>query len=208
MTGLANLMMKRIRAAGRGKRAFAAKDFLDLGSRAGIDQALSRLVRAGLVRRMARGFYDWPRHSPILDAPAPPDPAAAIAALSRRIGQPIVRDQLAAAYAMGLTTAVPTRFAYVSARKAADLVIAGRKIAIAKAPAALRAWLGSPAAPIVQALLWARDAHLELDAAAATIARHAPDAAKHALARDLSRLPDWAALPARKIVSNRANMAA
>jgi hypothetical protein len=36
-------------------------DFLDLGSRDAIDQALSRMTAAGDIRRITRGLYDLPR---------------------------------------------------------------------------------------------------------------------------------------------------
>ena len=39
------------------------KDFVDLGSRQAVDQALSRLVKAGKLRRVSRGLYDKPRFS-------------------------------------------------------------------------------------------------------------------------------------------------
>jgi len=38
-----------------------ADDFLDLGSRDAIDQALSRMTSAGDIRRITRGLYDLPR---------------------------------------------------------------------------------------------------------------------------------------------------
>lgn len=207
MRGLAKFILKRIHAAGRGQRVFAAKDFLDIGKRAAVDQALSRLTKAGDLRRVSRGLYDWPRQSAVLNAPAPVDADAAIAALARRDGRPIIRDGLAAANAMGLTTAVPTRMAFVTAGKVADVTIGGRRVKFSRAPAAVRPWLHSPAAPIVQALVWARAARLSLDDAATTIARHAPDNARRALARDFAHLPGWAIDPARKI-ANRAKLAA
>jgi hypothetical protein len=38
----------------------AAKEFLRLGSRAAVDQALGRLARQGLLLRVARGQYTAP----------------------------------------------------------------------------------------------------------------------------------------------------
>jgi hypothetical protein len=56
-------ILDRIRASGRGK-VFASKDFLDLGSREAVDQALSRLARAGEIQRLGRGLYHYPRTNP------------------------------------------------------------------------------------------------------------------------------------------------
>ncbi len=179
-----------------------------MGGRAAVDQALSRLVKAGTLRRVSRGLYDWPRQSSLLGAAAPADLDVALAAMTRRTGHAIIRDDLAAAYAMGLTTAVPTRLTFVTAGRAADFTLNGRKVKLVTAPSAVRPWIGSKAAPIVQALVWARAASIPLDRAAVTIARHAPKAATSDLARNIGRLPGWALAPARQIVENRANTSA
>jgi predicted transcriptional regulator of viral defense system len=73
-------VMKRVRASGRGS-VFTPRDFLDLSARAAVDQALSRLAKAGHLRRLARGLYDFPKLHPKLGAltPAPDDVAQALA---------------------------------------------------------------------------------------------------------------------------------
>ena len=55
----------RIHRLGAG-RAFTPKDFLDLGSRGMVDVTLSKLVSAGVIRRVGRGSYDLPKHSEAL----------------------------------------------------------------------------------------------------------------------------------------------
>ncbi|MDE0436651.1 MAG: DUF6088 family protein, partial [Bryobacterales bacterium] len=71
MSGVADAIMRRVSAHGRGRWVCTPKDFLDLGSREAVDQALSRLVRAGRLRRAGRGLYDLPRISAVLNRPAP-----------------------------------------------------------------------------------------------------------------------------------------
>ena len=44
MTGMADKIMKRVSAHASGRWVCSPKDFLDLGSREAVDQALSRLV--------------------------------------------------------------------------------------------------------------------------------------------------------------------
>lgn len=39
------------------------RDFLDIGARAAVDQVLSRLVKQGIIRRLDRGFYYYPKES-------------------------------------------------------------------------------------------------------------------------------------------------
>ena len=47
------------RVVGKGRGAiFASSDFLDIGSRASVDQALSRLADQGMIRRL------WPLRLP------------------------------------------------------------------------------------------------------------------------------------------------
>ena len=58
-------ILKRILRKGMGY-VFTPADFLDLGPRNAIDLALSRSVRAGTIRKLARGLYDYPRQDPRL----------------------------------------------------------------------------------------------------------------------------------------------
>ena len=65
MISLAEKIMERVSAHGRGKWVCTPKDFLDLGSREAVDQALSRLVKAEQLRRVGHGLYDLPRMSAV-----------------------------------------------------------------------------------------------------------------------------------------------
>ena len=58
-------LISRIYGSGRGS-AFTPNSFLDLGSRAAVDKALSRLAAKGTIRRLARGLYEYPREHPEL----------------------------------------------------------------------------------------------------------------------------------------------
>lgn len=207
MSTVAAKITTRINADKGGARAYTPKDFMDLGSRAGVDQALTRLVKAGALRRIGRGLYDQPRHSAVLGGDAPANLDAAAAAIARKTGLAVIQDDLAAANAMGLTTAVPTRLSFVAARKIADVTVGRRTIKFSRAKAALTPWIGSPAAPIVQALLWARATSVPMDRAAMLIARNAPNDAKKALLGNLRRLPAWAIGPAQHIAENQATKA-
>jgi hypothetical protein len=48
----------------KGGAAFTPSDFLDLGSRRAVDLALHRLARRRILRRLARGLYEYPREHP------------------------------------------------------------------------------------------------------------------------------------------------
>jgi hypothetical protein len=106
-------ILDRIRASGRGK-VFASKDFLDLGSREAVDQALSRLAKAGEIQRLGRGLYHYPRTNPRLGIELPPDPDEIASALARRTGTRVVPSGALAANRLGLTTQVPAKPVYLT----------------------------------------------------------------------------------------------
>ena len=58
-------ILQRLKRAELG-RVFTRSDFLDLGSTDAIGMALQRLLKAGKLRRVARGLYDMPRTHPLL----------------------------------------------------------------------------------------------------------------------------------------------
>ena len=108
-----NRMVKSISAYGRGW-AFSAKDFARLGSRAGIDIALHRLVEKGTIRRVIRGIYDFPKHSSLLNQVLGPDVDAVADALARKFGWRIQVTGASALNLLGLSTQVPGRVVYAS----------------------------------------------------------------------------------------------
>lgn len=101
--------MQEVSVEHNGRWVCTPKDFLDLGSRAGVDQALSRLAKAGRLRRIGHGLYDVPRISNVLNGPTRVDLDAVIVALERRNGVRIMPDGLVASNQLGLTNAVPAK---------------------------------------------------------------------------------------------------
>ena len=204
MTPMADKIMKRVSAHDSGSWVCTPKDFLDLGSREAVDQALSRLVKAGQLRRVGHGLYDMPRISNILKRPAPVDLDAAIAALARRDSVRIMPDGLVAANQLGLTNAVPAKVSFVTDGHSRTVKIDGRTVQFRHAGPSVMQWAGRPAAPVVQALRW-----LGPDAAAdarvlSTLSRRLPDDVKRDLLQNSRDLPGWALPLARNITSDQA----
>lgn len=85
-------------------------DFLDLGSRDAVNQALSRMTAAD-IRRITRGLYDLPRLNALTGKPTNPDTRRVIDALARRDQARILVDGLTAANDLGLSDAVPAKIA-------------------------------------------------------------------------------------------------
>ncbi|UWQ35398.1 type IV toxin-antitoxin system AbiEi family antitoxin domain-containing protein (plasmid) [Leisingera sp. M527] len=103
---------QRIIGKGRGS-IFTPTDFLDIGSRASVDQALSRLAGQGVIRRLTRGLYDYPKKSQRfgLLSPSADDIAKAIARKDNQILQP---SPAMAANQLGLSTQVPSKPTYLT----------------------------------------------------------------------------------------------
>jgi hypothetical protein len=113
MLDLKAKILSRIRGKGRGA-VYVSKDFLDLGNRAAVDQALSRLVKAGEIRRLGRGLFDYPRVNPRLGGELSPALELVAEAVARKRGGRISTSGAHAANALGLSTQVPGKTVYVT----------------------------------------------------------------------------------------------
>ena len=200
---MADKIMKRVSAHDSGRWVCTPKDFLDLGSREAVDQALSRLVKAGQLRRVGHGLYDRPRFSDVLKRPAPVDLDAAIAALARRDGVRIMPDGLVAANQLGLTNAVPAKVSFVTDGHSRTVKVDGRTVQFRHAGPSVMQWAGRPAAPVVQALRWLGPAAADA-LVLSTLNHHLPDDVKRDLLQNRHALPGWALPLARNITSDQA----
>lgn len=90
----------------------SARDFLHLGTRAAVDQVLSRSARKGKLLRIGRGLYVFPVESRwgLIFPPV----SKIIAGLALRKGEVIVPHAARAANALGLTTQVPAQLIYLT----------------------------------------------------------------------------------------------
>ena len=204
MTPIAHKIMERVSEHDRGKWVFTPKDFLDLGSRGAIDQALSRLVKASQLRRVGHGLYDMPRMSNVLKRPAPVDWDAAIAALARRDGVRIIPDGMVAANQLGLTNAVPAKASYVTDGPTRTLEIDGRTVWFRHASPNVMQWSGKPAAPVAQALRWLGPDNAADPQVISTLRQHLPDDVKVDLMQNSGGLPGWALPLAQSITADHA----
>jgi hypothetical protein len=105
-------ILSRFYGSGRG-HVSAPKYFFDLGSRAAVAHALSRLVKGNKLKRIAGGLYEYPRTKPILGELSP-DLNKVAAALAGREG---IRLQATGAYAtnlLHLSEQVPMKVVFLS----------------------------------------------------------------------------------------------
>jgi hypothetical protein len=106
-------MLSRIYGNGRGW-TFSQADFADLGSRSAVDSTLHRREKEGLIRRVLRGIYDYPRFSTLLGQTVSPDTDQVAHALARKFAWRIQPDGATAQNLLGLSTQVPARVVYLS----------------------------------------------------------------------------------------------
>ncbi|MCC6539116.1 MAG: hypothetical protein IT162_16310 [Bryobacterales bacterium] len=106
-------MLSRIYGNGRGW-AFSQIDFADLGARSTIDSALHRREREGVIRRVIRGIYDYPRRSKALRGQTSPDIDQIAHALARKFAWRIQPNGATAQNLLGLSTQIPARAIYLS----------------------------------------------------------------------------------------------
>jgi hypothetical protein len=107
---IAKRIVRRLRA--RKGSPVPTRDLLDLGTRSAVDQALSRLVREGAIRRVRRGLYQVPRVSTLLKQPVVPSPDELVRAWARNNGLRVIPSGAYSANLLGLSTQVPAKIVY------------------------------------------------------------------------------------------------
>jgi predicted transcriptional regulator of viral defense system len=108
------------------------KEFLHLGSRAAVDQAFSRLTKAGKLLRVARGAYVVPVSSRFGSrAPAPEKVVRSLAAQS---GEIVTPHGASAANVLGLTQQLPIREVYLTSGRTRTLKLGREEVLVKHAP--------------------------------------------------------------------------
>lgn len=147
---LENRLKKHILAAGPGA-VFSPSQFLHVGSRAAVDKALSRLAAAGVIRRIGRGLYDYPKRHPLLGALAPTIDATAQALA----GRDAIRLQPAGAYAanmLRLSEQVPMKVQFLTDGPSRRVRVGRREIILRRTTPRNMAAAGRTSGLVIQAL--------------------------------------------------------
>ena len=165
------------------------KEFLHLGSRAAVDQALCRLAKQGKLLRVARGTYVTPVSSRF--GTRAPSPEKVVDALAAQSGEIIVPHGANAANALGLTQQVPIRETYLTSGRTRRLKLGRSEVMVKHAPRWMLALGGRPAGAAVRALAWIGPAHAGVSLA--NLRRTLPPAEWQALASARATLPSWMA---------------
>lgn len=166
-----------------------AKSFLHLGSRAAVDQALSRLAARGALLRAGRGVYVRPVTSRFGERA--PSVEQAVEAFAVQRGETIVPSGAAAANRLGLTTQVPVRSVYLTSGRSRTMTFGKQVVELRHAPRWQFAMADRPAGEAVRALAWVGPEQAE----------HAVQTLKHKLSRPAftelvaaaPQMPSWLA---------------
>lgn len=165
------------------------KEFLHLGSRAAVDQALSRLTKESKLLRVGRGTYVTPVSSRFgTRAPAPDKVVESLAAQS---GETVTPHGAMAANALGLTQQVPIREVYLTSGRTRKLKLGRSEVLVKHVPRWMLALGTGQAGAAVRALAWMGPAHVK--ESLATLHRTLPNSEWRALASARAALPSWMA---------------
>ncbi len=165
------------------------KEFLHQGSRAAVDQALSRLTKEGKLLRVARGAYVTPVSSRF--GTRTPAPEKVVEALAAQSGEIVVPHGATAANDFGLTQQVPIREVYLTSGPSRKLQLGRSEITVKHAPRWMLVLGAGPAGSAVRALAWMGPAHAGKSLTA--LRRRLPPAEWQALASARAALPSWMA---------------
>ena len=176
---------------------FAPSHFLDLGNRAAVDQALSRLVRSGDIRRLARGLYDYPRKHPDFGE-IPPSVERVTAALAEKDNLKIQPSGAYAANLLGLSDQVPARVVFLTDGSSRMVQIGNWNIKLKKTTPKNMATAGRVSGLVIQALRYMKQENID-DMIINKLKRRLSVEDKKQLVSDLRYAPAWIEKVVRKL---------
>jgi hypothetical protein len=167
----------------------SAGAFAALGTRAAVDQALSRLTESGVMMRIERGRYVWPVQTRF--GTRAPALEAVVEGLAAESGETIVSNGAVAANALGLTTQVPVRSVFLTSGRTRKLTLGKQVVEIRHAEAWQLRAPHRPAGQAVRALAWLGPE--QAPRAAAQLEESLPEAEKRVLVSACASFPQWLA---------------
>jgi hypothetical protein len=187
-TSITNAILKRIRAKHRGW-VFTPRQFAQLGTRAAVDQALSRLQRRGHIRRLSRGIYYFPKTHPHIGVLSP-SPEAVAKAAAERTGSRIMVSGAKAANLLGLSTQVPTQNLFWTEGPSRTVQIGKQTVSLKHVAPSKMIGAGTEAGIVIQAVrsFGKKGVH---EIPVHTFAKRVPRSVKAAVRRLTPAAPAW-----------------
>ena len=168
-----------------------AKGLLHLGSRAAVDQALSRLVRRGTLLRAGRGVYVLPVESRF--GRRAPSVENTVEGLAVARGERIANSGAMAAHLLGLTTQVPVKRVFLTSGPSRTLTLGQERVELRHAPAWQLVLAGRRAGEAIRALAWlGRD---RASVATGMVRQKLSEDERQELGNVSAQMPGWLAGP-------------
>ena len=183
-----NAILKRIRAKHRGW-VFTPRQFAGLGTRAAIDQALSRLQRSGQIRRLTRGVYEFPKIHPKIGVLSP-SPEAIAKALAERTGSRIMVSGAKAANLLGLSTQGPMQNLFWTEGPSRTVRIGNQTVTLKHVAPSKMIGAGTEAGIVIQAVRSLGKKGVQ-EIPVLTLAKQLPRPVKRAVRRLTPAAPAW-----------------
>jgi len=191
-----NKVVSRIYGKKRGW-VFTPINFLDLGSRMAVDQALGRLTKSGTIRRLSRGLYDYPvKHPDFGDLPPNYDRIA-----QALVGRDNLKIQPSGAYAanlLGLTEQVPAKIVFLTDGPNRKVQVGKRTIILKRTTPRNMATAGRISGLVIQALRYLKRGNID-SAVVMKLKRRLSDDDKSTLMNDIRYASAWIGNIFRKI---------
>jgi len=124
---------------------------LRYGTRAAVDQALSRLVGSGFINRVTRGVYFRPKINRLV-GPVPPEPQAVVEAITESRGESTAMHGAEAARQLGLSTQAPMSPIFLTSGRSRTLHMGNLAVRLKHASAKELALASRPAGTALSAL--------------------------------------------------------
>ena len=182
-------IIERIYGNGRGW-VFFQSDFSDFGSPEAIHLALHRLARKSTIRRVIRGFYDYPRYSELLKKPMGPNIHQVARAMARKFGWQIYPGGPVALNLIGLSTQIPSKYLYHSDGPDRKYVIGQTTLAFKHVALKEAGFRHDASGIIVQALKALGEAHIT-DEVIERVRAWLPVGKRAAVLKDTQRVTGW-----------------
>ena len=168
---------------------FTSSELLELGTRAGVDHALSRLSSAGTIERLAPGLFVSPRQSKYV-ANAATSPQKIVEAIARKSYSLVEVHGAQAAREFGFTTQVSMRPVFVTTGPAREIPYGTSSIILRHVAPSRILLAGRPAGRAFSALMHL-GCHLVTEETIETIEAKLPPKEFEALYQARASMPSW-----------------
>lgn len=178
-----------IRSHGRGY-VFTSSDFFAVGSWSAVRQALSRLTRRGVIRRIGVSLYHYPRINKTLGGEIPPAADVVALAVARKTDSRIVASGALAANVLGLSTQVPAKMVYLTNGPTRTITVDPHTLSFRHVSPRRMAANGKLSGIVFEALRYLKETSITRDVIA-ELKRNLTVDAKTELRRDLPHATGW-----------------